>query len=166
MALSWPPPASPPTRSSQSMWSEASQSCPTLCNPLDCSPPGSSVHGILQPRTLEWVAISFSRGSSQPRDQTQVFCIASRRFNLWATREALTEYRIALISDVPYSFTLQTTLRIECTCYFIFRPKNGDSRVLHLVQSPTTNKRLNGRHETALILKLLCSKHTAFYNFE
>ena len=46
------------------------QSCPTLCNHVDCSPPGSSVHGILQARILEWVAISFSRGSSQPRDQT------------------------------------------------------------------------------------------------
>ena len=43
-------------------------SCPALCNPMDCSPLGSSVHGILQPRILEWVAISFSRGSSQPRD--------------------------------------------------------------------------------------------------
>ena len=46
-----------------------SQSCPTLCDPMDCSPPGSSVHGILQARILEWVAIPFSRGSSQPRDQ-------------------------------------------------------------------------------------------------
>jgi len=42
-----------------------------LCNPMDCSPPGSSVHGILQARILEWVAVPFSRGSSQPRDQTQ-----------------------------------------------------------------------------------------------
>ena len=44
------------------------QSCPTLCDPMNCSPLGSSVHGILQARTLEWVAISFSLGSSQPRD--------------------------------------------------------------------------------------------------
>ena len=44
------------------------QSCLTLCNPMDCSPPGSSVHEILQARLLEWVAISYSRGSSQPRD--------------------------------------------------------------------------------------------------
>ena len=56
---------------------------------MDCSPPGSSVHGILQARILEWVAISFSRGSSQPRDRTQVSRIfAGRPFNLWATREA------------------------------------------------------------------------------
>ena len=58
------------------------QSCLTLCNPMDCSPPGSSVHGILQERILEWVAIPFSRGSSWPRDQTWVSCIAGRFFTI------------------------------------------------------------------------------------
>ena len=48
------------------------QSCPTLCDPMDCSLPGCSAHGILQLRILEWVAVPFSRGSSQPRDRTQV----------------------------------------------------------------------------------------------
>ena len=62
--------------------------CPTLCHPVDCSPPGSSVHGILQARILEWTATSFSRGSSQPRDRTRVSCIAGRCFIFWATREA------------------------------------------------------------------------------
>ena len=62
----------------------------TLCEPMDCSPPGSSVHGILQTRIVEWVAIPFSRGSSRPRDQTQVYCIAGRFFTIWATREAPT----------------------------------------------------------------------------
>ena len=62
--------------------SEVAQLCPTLCNPVDCSPPGSSVHGILQARILEWVAISFSRGFSLPRDGTRVSCIAGRRFTL------------------------------------------------------------------------------------
>ena len=56
--------------------------------PVDCSLPGSSIHGILQARILEWVTISFSRGSSQPRDQTRVSRIGGRRFNLGATREA------------------------------------------------------------------------------
>ena len=60
---------------------------------MDCSPPGSSIHGIFQARIWEWVAISFSRGSSQPRDQTWVSCIAGRRFTIWATREALVIYR-------------------------------------------------------------------------
>ena len=63
-------------------------SCPTLCNLMDSSPPGSSVHGILQGRTLEWVAIPFSRGSSQPRDWIPISCIAGRFFTVWATREA------------------------------------------------------------------------------
>ena len=58
------------------------QSCLTLCNPLDYSPPGSSVHEILQARILERVAIPFSKGSSQPRDQTEVSCIAGRFFTI------------------------------------------------------------------------------------
>ena len=69
--------------------SEVAQSCLTLCDPVDCSLPGSSLHGILQARILEWVAISFSRGFSQPRDRTWVSDIAGRSFILWATREAL-----------------------------------------------------------------------------
>ena len=68
-------------------WSEAAQSCPSLCNPMDCSLPGSSVLGIFQATVLEWIAISFSRGSSQPRDQTRVSRIVDRRFTVWATRE-------------------------------------------------------------------------------
>ena len=67
--------------------SEVAQSYSTLCDPKDCSPPGSSTHGIFQTRTLEWVAISFSRGSSQPRNRTQVSCIAGRRFTIWTTKE-------------------------------------------------------------------------------
>ena len=50
----------------------ATQYCPTLYDPLNCNPPGFSVHGILQTRTLSWVAILFSRGSSPPRDQTHI----------------------------------------------------------------------------------------------
>ena len=61
----------------------------TLCEPRDCSPPGSFVHGILQARILEWVAILFSRASSQCRDLTWVSRIAGRLFTVWATREAL-----------------------------------------------------------------------------
>ena len=63
------------------------QSCLTLCSPMDCSLPGFSVHGILQARILEWVAMPFSRGSSQLRDLTQVSCTAGRVFNIWATME-------------------------------------------------------------------------------
>ena len=59
-----------------------------LGDPKDCSPPGSSVHGTHQARILEWVAIPFSRGSSWPRDQIQVSCVAGRFFTIWATWEA------------------------------------------------------------------------------
>ena len=58
------------------------QPCPTLCNPMDCSLPGSSVHGILQARILEWIAIPFFRGSSWSRDQTQISCIAGKFFTI------------------------------------------------------------------------------------
>ena len=61
---------------------KVAQQCPTLCNPMD------TVHGILQARILEWVAFPFSRGSSQPRDWTQVSCIAGRFFTSRATKEA------------------------------------------------------------------------------
>ena len=65
------------------------QSCPTLCDPMDCSLSGSSLHGIFQAIVLEWIAISFSRRSSRPRDQTRVSRIVDRRFTIWATREVL-----------------------------------------------------------------------------
>ena len=63
-------------------WCLVAKSCPTLCDPTDCSPPGSSVHGISQARVLEWVAIPFCRGSSHPRDQTCIWILYH-----WATRE-------------------------------------------------------------------------------
>ena len=65
--------------------SEVAQLCLTLCDPMDCSLPGSSVHGIFQAIVLEWIAISFSRWSSQPRDRTWVSRIIDRCFTIWAT---------------------------------------------------------------------------------
>ena len=71
-------------------WSKVlvAQLCLTLCDPMNCSPLGSSVHGILQATILEWFAIPFSRESSQPRDRTWVSYIAGRFFTVWPTREA------------------------------------------------------------------------------
>jgi len=62
--------------------------CLILCNPMDCDPPGSSVHGILQAGILEWIAIFFSRGSSRPRDWTQVSCLGRHILYHWATKVA------------------------------------------------------------------------------
>ena len=67
---------------------------------MDCSPPGSSIHGIFQAGVLEWVAISFSRGSSQPRGRTQVSRIAGGRFTIWATREPLVKSAYYMIYEV------------------------------------------------------------------
>ena len=63
--------------------SEVAQMCPTFCEPMDCSLTGSSVHGIFQARVLEWIAISFSRGPSRPRNRTGVSRIAAGRFTIW-----------------------------------------------------------------------------------
>ena len=62
------------------------QSCLTVCNTIDCSPPGSSACGILQEKILEWVVISFSKGSSQSSYSTQVSCTPGRFFTIWATK--------------------------------------------------------------------------------
>ena len=64
------------------------QSCLTLCDPMHYSPPGSSVHGILQARILEWIAMPFSKKSSQPRDWTWVSCVTGGFFTVWVIREA------------------------------------------------------------------------------
>ena len=71
-------------KNSKSVCVLVAQSCTTLCESMDCSPQGFSVHGILQARLLEWVDMPFSRGSSQPRDRAQVSHIAGRFFTVWA----------------------------------------------------------------------------------
>ena len=84
------------------------QSCPILCNPMDCNLPGSSVHEVLQARILEWVATSFSRVSSRPRDRTRVSCIAGRCFTIiWAVIPCY------LPSPLPYlCYTLPNLRRL------------------------------------------------------
>ena len=85
-------PCSPGDSDSLTLWEAIvlhTQKCLTLCDPMDWSPLGCSVHGILQSRILEWVAISFSRGFSGPRDWTRIFCISRRILYHWATWEAL-----------------------------------------------------------------------------
>ena len=92
------------------------QSCPTLCDPMDCNPPGSSVHGILQARILEWVAIPFSRGSSWPRDLTYVSCFAGRFFTIWATWEAHTGAIIIVVLIALLKFNLTYNKLHTCKC--------------------------------------------------
>ena len=92
-------------------WNEMKviQSCPTLCDPMDCSLPASSVHEILQARILEWVAIPFSRVSSPPRGKTQVSCIAGNFFTIWATREA----PLIVLSKINLQFQGYSTSFLE-----------------------------------------------------
>ena len=105
------------------------QSCLTVCNPMNCSPPGSSVHGILQASILEQVAIPFSRGSSPLRDRTQVSCIAGRFFTFWNTREAWDE-GYHLLSSGYRAGTVPNTLQINS-----FYPHNKPLGLLVSVSS-------------------------------
>ena len=97
------------------------QSCPTLCNPMDYSPPGSSVHGIIQTRILQWVVMPSSRGSSQPRDRTQVSHIAGGFFTVCATREAQnphqtrSEHQHRSAPLLPFTIKAESSLHTELT---------------------------------------------------
>ena len=86
-------------------WSVVSQLCLTLHYLMDCSPPSSSVHGILRARIVEWVAIPFSTGSSQPRDRTWVSLTAGRSFIVWAktTHIPINKTKLHQFSSVPKS---------------------------------------------------------------
>ena len=112
---------------------------------MDCSLPGSSLHGILQARVLEWVAISFSRGSSRPRDWTLVSCIPGRLLNLWATREGF-DLGHTWSSGFPYflqfnskfgnkEFMIWATVSSQpCFCW-LYRafPSLAAKNIIHLI---------------------------------
>ena len=85
------------------------QSCLTLFNPMDCSPSGSSVHGDSPGKILEWVAITFSRGSSQPRDGTQVSCTVGGFFTILAPREAQKPESQAIIQNISFGTCEETS---------------------------------------------------------
>ena len=89
--------------------SEVAQLYPTLCDPMDCSPPVFSVHGIFQARVLEWVAISFSRGSSQLRDRTKTSLIVGRLFTLWTpgkSQKTVQRFFKKLGIELPYGLAI------------------------------------------------------------
>ena len=126
------------------MVEKAVQSRPTLCDPTDCSLPGSSVHGILQAGILEWVAMPSSRGFSQPREQIQVSCIAGRFFTIWATREAQNRHIFPYLGNITASQLIKYNFRIMLTQFFFFHvialfPKQTWI-FKHLKHFPITNK--------------------------
>ena len=89
----------------------AAQSCLALCDPIDCSLPSSSIHGIFQGRILEWVATSFSRESSWPGLQIEVFVIAGRLFTIWATGEG---YSLMTMTLVPVPSIMEQDIPVTC----------------------------------------------------
>ena len=101
--------------------SEVTQSCPTVWDSMDCSPPGSSIHGLCQARGLEWVAISFCRGASGPSGQTRVSCIVDRCFNVWATLWSLiikqlkgdTQDGLSLVTQMGKSLPVMREMRFD-----------------------------------------------------
>ena len=111
------------------------QSCLTLCDPMDWSPPGSSVHEIFQARVLEWVAISFSKGSSQPRDWTQVPCTASRFFIDLATREAPTANNQKLINNIgQFRHILYVVYIVYCVPTVIYRKEDVVKKIIRKIK--------------------------------
>ena len=106
---------------------KVTQLCPALCDPM-----GYTVHGILQARILEWVAFPFSRGSSQPRDRTQVSCTTGRFFTSWATRETLVQGNCLLKNNskgLIFSKLMRIKILFHNFCFFListfFKWKEG-----------------------------------------
>ena len=104
------------------------QSCLTLCNPLDCSPRGSSVHGILQARILEWVAISFSSGSFRPRFWTCVSHIIGGLLTIWATEEGHLDS--CSVSGLIDSYQLLQVVTRKQNSMFFCRPTTSSQKYL------------------------------------
>ena len=139
---------------------------------MDCSPPGSSVHGILQVRILEWVVIPFSRGSFWPRDRTCVSCIASRFFTIWATREAphswvtrpVSPHHLPKLTQLGYDLN-QTWLQVWFQSldshpdppFFFFQMKT-----VKCLEKLTYSDHLNGYHLVSAFSHLA---HVCFLSF-
>ena len=111
------------------------QSCPTLWDPMNYSPPGSSVHGILQARILEKAVMPSNRWSSQPRDQTQVSPIAGRFLIIWATRQALPTCR-KVLNSLTWDIWFSLTLMFWYSYYLVFAAKLLYSGSSSLQESP------------------------------
>ena len=110
------------------------QSCLTLCNPMDYSPPGSSVRGILQARILEWVAISYSRGSSQPRERTCISCLAGGFFTIEPPQKPHLEAHYSQIQPADHSVHFRTPMSaVTLEISLWMTPRHHDISTLHQV---------------------------------
>ena len=149
------------------------QSCLTLCNPTDCSPPGFSIHRILQTRILEWITIAFSRETSQPRNQTLVSCMAGRFFTIWATvmvnnfalelREKSSTQWISLfkkvckttrpfrydLNQIPYDYTVEVRNRLKGLDLIDRVPEELQAELHDFVQEAVMRSRPSSRKRNA-----------------
>ena len=134
-------------------------SCPTLCDPTDCSPPGSSVHGIFHARVLEWVAISYSRGSSWPRDQARVSCVSwTGRWILYHSLSHLEAHKAPTLQEklikknVNKKFTVKGRAVESRDCQLVqwMQPPAGAGVALYLIIE-TERKTLQEGRETNII---------------
>ena len=128
------------------MHAKSLQSCPTLCDPMYCSLPGSSVHGILQARILEWVAISSSGGSSWPRDWSCYSCVAGGFFIAWTTREA---HHTKTIKILSWSFPHKVSVLLSQTPGV--RSSPSQQQALHMDQRPLRRQRTKVSHPMDLL---------------
>ena len=125
------------------------QLCPTLCDPMNCSPPGFSVHGILQARILEWIAIPFSRGSSRARDRTLVSCTAAIFFTVWDTGKS--HYNLITSFKTPSSYTGITSWSTRTSTYEWEEGTDQSTTTHSRLFSRTLNLKHNGQGETWLL---------------
>ena len=122
------------------------QSCLTLCNPMNCSLPGSSVHGFLQANILEWVAVAFSRGSSQPKNQTHfscISCIAGGFFTKWATWETQNYHIDPTIPLLGVYLRKTKSLIWKDTCSSMSITALLTANIRKQPKCPSTNERIN-----------------------
>ena len=131
---------------------EKSASCSVMSNslwPMDCSPPGYSVHGIIQAQILEWVAIPFSRGSSQASDWTWVSCIAGSFFTIWTARGApfneqkwfINEPLGKLSQDITTGLTERGDAWREVTIWRTERRAQGRNEIKDVLNEETTKNK-------------------------
>ena len=132
------------------------QSCPTLCDPLDCSLPGSSVHRIFQTNILEWIAIHFSTGSFLPRDQTQVSCTAGSYYH-WATREVAL-FSITVKVCIAWLIVLVISLVLVITVNITTTSKNRAAKNRDLCS-------ISVRKAHKFIYSSLSNMHLFIYNY-
>ena len=122
--------------------SSVAQSCLTVCDPMDLSPPGSSIHGISQARILEWVVISFSMRSYQLRNQTLVSCIGRQILYHWATRETHDAYKSLLLQGVHRIYQTQKYHQRLGESGFKPRSHNNSENILLTTVAMGRNKAL------------------------